>query len=60
MFDDPVLLPDGYQIRIPDRQPINLRTGGNWERAGVTPDVAGGDDPLFVARQLLATSTSSR
>lgn len=60
MFDDPVLLPDGYQISIPDRQPINLRTGGNWERAGVTPDVAGGDDPLFVARQLLATSTSSR
>jgi hypothetical protein len=35
MFDDPVLLPDGYQISIPDRQPINLRTGGNWERTGV-------------------------
>lgn len=60
MFDDPVLLPDGYQISIPDRQPINLRTGGNWERTGVRPDVAGGDDPLFVARQLLAMLASSR
>ncbi|WP_439450345.1 S41 family peptidase [Stenotrophomonas sp. ATs4] len=60
MFDDSVLLPDGYQISIPDRQPINLRTGGNWERTGVTPDVSGGDDPLFVARQLLATPASSR
>lgn len=60
MFDDPVLLPDGYQISIPDRQPINLRTGGNWERTGVAPDVAGGDDPLFIARQLLAPPKSSR
>ncbi|WP_414493438.1 S41 family peptidase [Stenotrophomonas maltophilia] len=60
MFDDPVLLPDGYQISIPDRQPINLRTGGNWERTGVMPDVAGGDDPLFIARQLLAPPKSSR
>ncbi|EMT5438178.1 MULTISPECIES: S41 family peptidase [Stenotrophomonas] len=60
MFDDPVLLPDGYQISIPDRQPINLRTGGNWERTGVVPDVAGGDDPLFIARQLLAPPKSSR
>ena len=38
-FGDPVLLPDGYQISIPDRQPINLRTGGNWEGTGVRPDV---------------------
>lgn len=60
MFGDPVLLPDGYQISIPDRQPINLRTGGNWERTGVRPDVAGGDDPLFIARQLLAPAKSSR
>ncbi|MHC2115922.1 S41 family peptidase [Stenotrophomonas geniculata] len=60
MFDDPVLLPDGYQISIPDRQPINLRTGTNWERTGVTPDAAGGDDPLFVARQLLARSASPK
>ncbi|WP_286074262.1 S41 family peptidase [Stenotrophomonas sp. 59] len=60
MFDDAVLLPDGYQISIPDRQPINLRTGGNWERNGVAPDVAGGDDPLFIARQLLAPPKSSR
>ncbi|WP_442255917.1 S41 family peptidase [Stenotrophomonas maltophilia group sp. RY12688] len=60
MFGDPVLLPDGYQISIPDRQPINLRTGGNWERTGVRPDVAGGDDPLFIARQLLASAKSSR
>jgi len=59
MFDDPVLLPDGYQISIPDRQPINLRTGGNWERTGVMPDTPGGDDPLFIARQLLAPKKSS-
>lgn len=60
MFGDPVLLPDGYQISIPDRQPINLRTGGNWEGTGVRPDLAGGDDPLFIARQLLAPVKSSR
>ncbi|KUP03799.1 peptidase S41 [Stenotrophomonas maltophilia] len=60
MFGNPVLLPDGYQISIPDRQPINLRTGGNWEGTGVRPDVAGGDDPLFIARQLLAPAKSSR
>lgn len=60
MFGGPVLLPDGYQISIPDRQPINLRTGGNWERTGVRPDIAGGDDPLFIARQLLAPAKSSR
>lgn len=60
MFGDPVLLPDGYQISIPDRQPINLRTGGNWEGTGVRPDVAGGDDPLFIARQLLVPAKSSR
>ncbi|MBA0428856.1 MULTISPECIES: S41 family peptidase [Stenotrophomonas] len=59
MFDDPVLLPDGYQISIPDRQPINLRTGGNWEKRGVMPDTPGGDDPLFIARQLLAPMKSS-
>lgn len=60
MFGNPVLLPDGYQISIPDRQPINLRTGGNWEGTGVRPDVAGGDDPLFIARQLLVPAKSSR
>lgn len=60
MFDDPVQLPDGYQISIPDRQPINLRTGSNWERTGITPDVPGGDDPLFIARQLLAPPTPPR
>jgi len=60
MFDDPVQLPDGYQISIPDRQPINLRTGSNWERTGITPDVPGGDDPLFIARQLLASPTPPR
>ncbi|MEG0183837.1 MAG: S41 family peptidase [Stenotrophomonas sp.] len=60
MFGDPVPLPGGYQISIPDRRPLNLTTGGNWERSGVIPDVAGGDDPLFVARQLLATPRPSR
>jgi len=60
MFDDPVLLPDGYQINVPDRQPIRLRTGGNCEQTGIAPDAAGGDDPLSIARQLLAPPKSSR
>lgn len=59
MVDDPVQLTDGYQISIPDRQPATLRTGGDWERTGGTLDVAGGDDPLFIARQLPAPSKSS-
>ncbi len=60
MFDDHVLLPDGYQINVPDRQPIRLRTGGNCEQTGIAPDAAGGDDPLSIARQLLAPPKSSR
>ena len=60
MFDGPVLLPDGYQISVPDRQPIRLRTGGNGERTGVAPHAAGGDDPLSIERQLLAPPKSSR
>ncbi len=59
MFDDPVQLPDGYQISIPDRQPDNLCTCGGWERTGVTPDIAGGDVPPFIARQLPVPSKSS-
>ncbi len=54
MFGDPVLLPDGYQISISrpatDQSAHRAATG----RHSVRPDVAGGDDPLFIARQLLA------
>jgi hypothetical protein len=49
MFDDPVLLPDGYQISIPDRQPINCAPVATGERTGVAPHAAGGDDPLSIA-----------
>jgi len=54
MLDEPVKLPDGFQIHIPDARPINLTTRANWEGTGVTPDVPGGDDPVHVARRILA------
>jgi hypothetical protein len=54
MVGEPAKLPDGFQIHIPDARPVNLTTHANWEGAGVTPDVPGGDDPLHVARRILA------
>ncbi|MGX5731343.1 S41 family peptidase [Pseudoxanthomonas beigongshangi] len=53
LMGDPKPLPHAFQIFIPDAQPINGRTGGNWNREGVTPDVNGGDDPIHVARRVL-------
>jgi C-terminal processing protease CtpA/Prc len=58
MFGDPVGLPGRYSLTLPDARPLNRTTGGNWEGRGVEPDVAGGDDPLFVARQQLARPVS--
>lgn len=54
MLGEPMKLPDGYQIHIPDARPVNVTTGANWEGAGVTPDVPGGDDPVHIARRILA------
>jgi len=54
MLGEPVKLPDGYQIHIPDARPVNMTTGTNWEGGGVTPDAPGGDDPIHVARRILA------
>lgn len=48
-------LPHGYAISIPEARPVNLTTGSNWEGSGVRPDIAGGDDPLHVARRELET-----
>lgn len=54
MLGEPDLLPHGFQISIPDARPVNLKTGRNWDGAGVAPDMSGGDDPVFVARRILA------
>lgn len=50
----PVAIGGGLQIAVPDARPVNLKTGANWEGQGVQPDLAGGDDPIFVARTALA------
>lgn len=53
LLGDPKSLPHSFQVFIPDAQPVNMRTGGNWNREGVIPDVGGGDDPIHVARRVL-------
>ena len=53
LMGEPVAIGHGIQITIPDGRPVNHRTGGHWEREGVVPDLPGGDDPLFVAREHL-------
>jgi carboxyl-terminal processing protease len=53
LMGEPVAVGQGIQITIPEGRPVNRRTSGNWERQGVMPDLAGGDDPLFLAREYL-------
>lgn len=53
LMGEPVTLPHGIRMTIPEGRPLNHATGGNWERRGVRPDVPGGDDPLYVAREHL-------
>jgi carboxyl-terminal processing protease len=53
LMGEPIAIGQGMQITIPDGRPVNRRTGGNWERQGVVPEVPGGDDPLFLAREYL-------
>ena len=54
MLGDPVPLPHAFQLFIPDAQPVSADTGGNWGRSGVIPDVAGGDDPIHIARRVIS------
>ncbi|RYG85925.1 MAG: peptidase S41 [Alphaproteobacteria bacterium] len=58
MVGEPVTLAHGYKLAIPEARPINRVTGSNWEGGGVQPDVPGGDDPIYIARQLLAGSNN--
>jgi hypothetical protein len=58
MFGDPVPLGDDYQVAIPSARPVNRVSKDNWEGRGVQPDRSGGDDPLFVARMLIAADKS--
>ena len=39
------------QVRawLPTKQPIDPRTGTNWEGVGVQPDIEGGEDALATA-----------
>lgn len=60
MFGEPVPLGGGYQVVVPNARPVNRASGDNWEGKGVRPDVAGGDDPLFVARMLLTKTAASK
>lgn len=59
LMGSPVPLHDGFQVIIPEARPANIVTGRSWEGSGVVPDVRGGDDPLFVARQLIANGAST-
>lgn len=54
MVGAPVTIARGYRLSIPEARPVNRITGSNWEGSGVLPDVPGGDDPVYIARQLLA------
>jgi len=56
MMGDPVPLPGGYQVIVPEARPRSIASGTNWEGSGVAPDVRGGDDGLFVARSLIAAA----
>lgn len=55
MLGDAASMPHGFSLGVPEARPVDMKTGGNWERTGVTPDVRGGDDPLFIARQMLGS-----
>lgn len=39
MFDDATPLPCGLQAWIPDRRPVHVQSGTNWEGTGVAPNV---------------------
>lgn len=58
LMGEPLAIGQGMQITIPDGRPVNRRSRGNWERQGVVPDVPGGDDPVFLAREHLRRVTT--
>lgn len=59
LMGSPIPLKEGFQVIVPEARPANMVSGRSWEGTGVIPDVRGGDDPLFVARQWIATAINS-
>lgn len=51
---DPEPLTAHFALAVPDARPVNRITGEDWEGRGVIPDMPGGDDAVFVARQRLS------
>jgi hypothetical protein len=54
MMGEPAPLPGKFQVIVPEARPVNAVSGTNWEPYGVAPDVTGGDDPVYIARRLMA------
>lgn len=50
------------QVRawLPTKQPVDPRTGTNWESVGVLPDMAGGEDALETALGAARAAMASR
>jgi hypothetical protein len=46
---EPVALACNVRVWLPTMQPIDPRTGTNWEGVGVEPDLPGGEDALATA-----------
>ena len=59
LIGDPVRLAHGYSLSIPDARPVSIATGKSWERVGVTPDIPGGDDPIYTAMRALEADLAS-
>lgn len=60
MLGDPVPIAEGFALFVPTARPVNRTTGGNWEGRGVTPDIPGGDDPLYRARAWIGEAMAAR
>lgn len=54
ILGEPLPVTGGYTLSVPEARPVNHVTKKNWEGVGARPDVPGGDDPVFVARQWLS------
>lgn len=60
MLGAPIPVAGGFALFVPTARPVNLTTGGNWEGQGVTPDIPGGDDPLYRARTWIEQALLAR
>ena len=60
LLGDSFALPHGFLLWAPEARPVNPKTGANWERIGVKPDVPGDDDPLHTARRLLEAQLEAK